>query len=273
MDEETSIWKHPARSVRWGPWKAEPAPDSQTRRLKLLLLHGFAGSPAELRPFGQAAVNRGFKVSAPLLPGHGENLEAMRDCRRTDWTEAVVHTYESLRRDDSPVAIVGFCLGGALALNLAGQLRPRVVCCLATPCEALDDVSFPQEMFDGEPVRSVLASLRDSPSPEVVRWRMKACHHSVPESFFQEYQLLIEELGLGLKGVNCPLLVAQSRNDRITHPENAQKIIDATSSARQKLVWSRQAGHALMIDNGRRALFREILNFLEEEDHSHRLDV
>lgn len=192
----------------------------------------------------------------------------MRDCRGTDWAEAVVRTYESLRRDDSPVALVGFCLGGALALKHAGELRPRVICSLATPCETLEEAIFPKEIFEGEPVRSTLISLRDSPSPEVVRWRLKACHHCVPESFFQEYQQLIAEVKLGLGDVRCPLLVAQSRDDQITNPNNAQQIIDATASNRQKLVWSRRAGHALMLDTGRRALFREILSFLEEEDEA-----
>lgn len=36
-----------------------------------LLIHGFPGTPAEVRPLAQALSERGWKVRAPLLPGFG----------------------------------------------------------------------------------------------------------------------------------------------------------------------------------------------------------
>lgn len=40
----------------------------------VLLLHGFTGSPAELRPLGEFLSRQGYAAAAPLLPG-------MADCR------------------------------------------------------------------------------------------------------------------------------------------------------------------------------------------------
>lgn len=37
----------------------------------ILLIHGFTGSPAEMRPLGCYLHERGLTVSAPLLPDHG----------------------------------------------------------------------------------------------------------------------------------------------------------------------------------------------------------
>jgi carboxylesterase len=253
---------HPARSARWGPWRSTPNGTAPPKRLKLLLLHGFGGAPGEMRPLGQAMLNRGFSVLAPLLPGHGENLEAMREVTLDDWMEAVSLSYDSLRRDDSPVAIVGFCLGGALALHLAGQLNPRALCCLATPAGPLPEASFPATPG----LRSNFKNINDSPSAEVRRWRTLGCHQMMPEVFFTRYQELLDQLTSSLPLVRCPLLVAQSRADSITPPEDAERLVEAVSSERRKLVWSRRAGHALPVDVGRRALFAEITSFLEQED-------
>ena len=254
---------HPARSARWGPWRVQPT-QVTPRRLKLLLLHGFAGAPGEMRPLGQALLNRGFSLQAPLLPGHGENLEAMRDILLQDWLDAVRLSYQSLRRDDSPVALVGFCLGGALALRLAGQLNPRAICCLATPTGPLPDLAFPATAG----LRSNANNVNDSPSAEVRRWRNLGCHQMVPESFFNQYQTLLAGLGKELSQIRCPLLVAQSRGDAITGEADAERLVKSVRSERRKLVWSRKAGHALPVDVGRRALFAEIASFLEEEDRA-----
>src|SRR2546430_8469231 len=40
-----------------------------------LLLHGLTGSPAEMRPVGDALAAAAFRAVAPLLPGHGTTPE------------------------------------------------------------------------------------------------------------------------------------------------------------------------------------------------------
>ncbi len=252
---------HPPRSVRWGPWKLQPQIEP-FKRLKVLALHGFGGAPGELRPLGQALRSHGFLSQALLLPGHGENLDQMAEIRLSDWTEAVQESYESLRQDGSPVVLLGFCLGGALALALSETLRPRALCLLSTPMTPFRDDLFPR--VGG--LRSLEKSINDSPSAEVRRWRGMGSHPLVPESFFEQYQILLRQLSRRPPEVTCPFLVAQSRSDAITSPVDAERIAEAARSSRGKLVWSRRAGHALPIDVGRRELFREILAFLEAEE-------
>ncbi|WP_246354762.1 alpha/beta hydrolase [Nocardioides ungokensis] len=41
------------------------------RPLGVLLLHGFSGSPASMKPWAHALAERGYAVEVPLLPGHG----------------------------------------------------------------------------------------------------------------------------------------------------------------------------------------------------------
>src|SRR5207237_8265420 len=49
-----------------------------------LLLHGLTGSPAEMRPVGDALAAAGFRAVAPLLPGHGTTPEDLSKTTRAD---------------------------------------------------------------------------------------------------------------------------------------------------------------------------------------------
>jgi carboxylesterase len=54
------------------------------KRVGVLLLQGFTGSPASLRPWAAHLTGAGFHVSAPCLPGHGTTWQ---DLDRTTWTD------------------------------------------------------------------------------------------------------------------------------------------------------------------------------------------
>lgn len=61
--------------------EAEPAPDGG-RRVGVLLLHGFTGSPASLVPWGRHLAAHGLGVAVPRLPGHGTSWQELN---RTTW--------------------------------------------------------------------------------------------------------------------------------------------------------------------------------------------
>ena len=42
----------------------------------VLMIHGFLGTPAEMRPLAEKLLEAGVSVHAPLLPGFGAEIEA-----------------------------------------------------------------------------------------------------------------------------------------------------------------------------------------------------
>ena len=89
----------------------------------VLLLHGFTGSPFEMRLMGEALARRGFAVEGPRLAGHGGTT---RDLARTTWHDWYRSACEGLDRlrarvGRKPVAVVGLSMGGLLTLELARQ--------------------------------------------------------------------------------------------------------------------------------------------------------
>jgi carboxylesterase len=97
-----------------------------------LLVHGFAGSPEEMRPLAAVLAANGFLVEVPRLPGHGPEIRAIADYRLEDWigtvTAGAVHLRErGVRR----LVVVGHSVGGSLALATAAEVQPDALVLLA----------------------------------------------------------------------------------------------------------------------------------------------
>ena len=51
----------------------------------VLLIHGFTGTPSEVRLLGEFLKDKGYTVRGILLKGHGTTIEDMRKCGYRDW--------------------------------------------------------------------------------------------------------------------------------------------------------------------------------------------
>ena len=56
----------------------------------VLMLHGWTGSPAHLRPLAAQLNASGYAVSAPLLAGHGTAIDDMVDTGWRDWMKSAL---------------------------------------------------------------------------------------------------------------------------------------------------------------------------------------
>jgi carboxylesterase len=86
-----------------------------------LLIHGFLGTPRELRPLGEALAAAGVTAHGVLLPGFGPDIARLRRVRSEDWLETARTAWREIRRDAERAVLIGFSMGGAVALTLAGE--------------------------------------------------------------------------------------------------------------------------------------------------------
>lgn len=98
--------------------------------LGVLLLHGFGGSPASLRPVAEWFAGRGLSVRLPRLPGHGTSFEDFASVRWPAWVDEAGSGLSALLHRCDRVAVLGHSMGASLALHLAAT-RPSDVAALA----------------------------------------------------------------------------------------------------------------------------------------------
>ncbi|MCA1553461.1 MAG: alpha/beta fold hydrolase, partial [Chloroflexi bacterium] len=110
----------------------------QGTHIGCLLIHGFTGSPWEMRWLGEQLAADGHSVRGIRLAGHGTCPEDMRSTRWHDWYATVLDGYRELRAQCEQVVVIGLSLGGALALHLAAHETVDALVVMATPLHIRD---------------------------------------------------------------------------------------------------------------------------------------
>jgi carboxylesterase len=128
LDKTTDV--HPlAKPEFWFGQKHMPA---------ILLVHGFTGSPYELRYLGSYLAEQGYTVSIPRLPGHGTNREDFLLTGWRDWYRKVVDSYLELKQHTPTVYCAGLSMGGVLTLLLASQFPIERIMVAAPAVDVFD---------------------------------------------------------------------------------------------------------------------------------------
>ncbi len=96
-----------------------------------LLIHGFMGSPKELRPLGNALAAAEIDAHGILLPGFGAEIARLGAVRRGEWIEAASHAWDEIAGRYRRTILLGFSMGGAVALHLAVRRAPDRLILLA----------------------------------------------------------------------------------------------------------------------------------------------
>jgi esterase/lipase len=90
-----------------------------------VLVHGFGGTPAEMRALGHELNAAGWTVRGILLPGFGADLASLPRRSHEEWQEAVNHAAAELRSaGHRPLLLVGYSMGSAASLAAAPRTQP-----------------------------------------------------------------------------------------------------------------------------------------------------
>jgi carboxylesterase len=93
----------------------------------VLALHGFAGTPNEVRMLVEAGRRLGMEGCAPLLPGHGTHARDLQHRNLSEWLSAAEESFDELHRHVAvPVWVGGLSLGALIAIHLAATRADRV---------------------------------------------------------------------------------------------------------------------------------------------------
>ena len=243
---------------------AEPFEYPGGQDLGVLLVHGFTGSPYEMRPLGEALAEVGIGSACPLLRGHGTHPDDMLGYRYTDWVEDVERALDGLLARHARVAIVGLSMGGTLALNVAarraGDDRIAGLVTIGAPL-VLDDWRLG---FASLIVKVVKWQAWGKPDiKDRSLWDRPVAYRRIRTRAIMELLGLLAETRGRLGGVRLPTLIVQARDDHIVPPRNADLIRDGIGSADRRVMLLDNCYHVSTVDFDAPLLSAEVVRFVQ----------
>ncbi len=251
----------------------------------VLLIHGWLGLPGELRPLADYLAGRGYMVSGPLLAGHGARPDQLHSVRWQEWAASVKAAYEALRARCAAVVLLGYSLGGLLALQAAAQRRGCGVITLAAalapaggwPLRALMlgryvvPWLYPMRKanFTDPQLRAELVSKLgqvDFDDPAVVAQLRRGIRISTRSIY--EVVRLGRRVRRDLRRVTVPALIMQGRLDTTVQPISAQHIYNLIGTTDKELAWFERSGHLLPNDLEHEQVSASIASWLDRHHTS-----
>ncbi len=231
-----------------------------------LLIHGFTGTPHEMRELGERLAAAGYTVLGPVLAGHATTLADMTPTRWHDWYGSVTAAYDQLRDQCNAIFPIGLSLGGALALHLAAHRPVEGVVAASTPF-TIENPLIP--FFRTFPLLyRLIPSIDKNPKDnDTLDPTVRARHPEYSTNPTRCAASLILDflphLRDDLRDVRAPALLIQSHGDRVIPAHSMPEIYARLGSREKEMVWLDQSGHLVLEDYAKETAFSNILRFVQ----------
>jgi len=243
----------------------KPAFSFIEKKVGCLLIHGFGDTAALMKPMATYLDTQGIGTKAITLPGHGTSLGEFANISSQKLLATVEREFAKLKQGFDSVVIVGFSMGGLLALQLATLRDVEGIVTICAP-------AFPRGGLLGEKTIKLVAKLGTVIGANFPKMGMTSLSDKTLSEYLVGYKSypsrsvlrlieLMEMTRMVLKRVNAPIMVVQSRRDDVIWKDSGKYIFDSVKSKEKSLVHLDNSRHKAPIDKDRSILFEEVGKF------------
>jgi carboxylesterase len=250
----------PSREFPTAPL-ALPADPGKTggRSIGVLMVHGFTGSPASMKPWARALNDHGYAVEVPLLPGHGTKWQDLNQVAWTDWYAEAAAAFDRLHETCDALVVAGLSMGGSVVLRLAEECGDQVAgILLVNPFVS----SFRAELRLLPVVKLVLPALRgvvnDIKKPD----QNEHGYPRLPLKGLAEVTSMWKVVVPDLPRVTQPLLYFRSEQDHVIDVSSSPTILHGVSSSDVEERPLDNSYHVATLDYDADRIFAESAEFI-----------
>jgi carboxylesterase len=235
-----------------------------------LLVHGFTGSPKEMRWMGEYMSEKGHTVLGIRLPGHATCPADMLNARWPDWLAAVEDGWHILNgaTHGGPIFLMGLSMGGILSLLFAAQAKAG-----NHPVAGVVAMSTPYSLREDWRLRYIksLRYIQPSMPKGAPDWRNPDAagdhidYPYYPTRSIAELRDLLVEMRKSLPEMTVPALLVHSRTDSgggSFHPDSMEKIFANLGSREKQMIWVEDSGHVVTREPEREKIFQAATDFI-----------
>ena len=237
-------------------------------RVGCLLIHGFSGSPSEMRFMGERLAKAGWTVFGILLSGHGTTPEQMAKTSWEDWAKDAEAGVRKLRESCDTVIGIGLSMGGLLALHLATLGLIDGIVTMNAPMVLTDRRTRYVRLirpFKTFVVKPKPRSFLSAPRQEHERF----VYEQIPVDALISLNRAIRQVRQKLSAIKCPVLLMQSMKDHTVNPVSVKIIEKKIQQVRPAVLLWENSGHILTLGAEREEVVLRVQDFLRRFDSEH----
>lgn len=226
----------------------------------VLLLHGFTGGPYEVEPLtNYIKEHTDWIVETPTFTGHGNvNELSLKGCKAEHWLMDAEIAYRNLSKKVDEVVVIGFSMGGLIAIYLAKRYKVQKLVLLSAAMKYIAPIQLLKDLKN------------------VVKDAMKG--YLLNNEFFKLYEGKIKNVPLRavvqfirvvriikpfLSSIKVPTFVVQGQCDEIV-PWNTAKALYTKIIAKEKyLYYSPKGKHFICYSDDCDKWFPKIIDFIQ----------
>lgn len=218
------------------------------QRGTVVLVHGFPGTPNEMRPLAEALQAAGWRTRCLLLPGFGKQITGLFQQRTAVWIDAIAHAVESARASGKPVVLCGFSMGGGLSVSAAARSRPdglvliapfwfdeppalRALVWLARVFLPVAPRPYRFARFPDPHLQAAATQVAPDIDLNEPRLQRLARDQAVPLLLLEQLRQIGFHLKRSAAQVTAPTLVVQGEHDPIVRPALSRKVAQRIGQA------------------------------------------
>jgi carboxylesterase len=239
-------------------WHAEGK--GSNKNIGVLLVHGFTGSPASMRPWAEYLNQRGYTVMVPLLPGHGTKAEDLNLVKWQEWPAKVESELNALLQSCEKVFICGLSMGGGTTLNIATRYSRQLAgIILVNPMIHVKLV--PHQLAW---IISRFQKMRDSVGDDIKRPGITEYgYDSLPAVGVYQLLKMLSYTRKRLHDVTAPLQLFHSVDDHTLPVSNTEIIMKGVGSREKQRIELVNSYHVATLDYDAEIIFENSRLFIE----------
>ncbi len=221
-----------------------------------ILVHGFTGSPVEIRPLARALNESGYRVLTPLLPGHEGTKEDLRKATASAW----IHSIEELvdaHIGPTPVHLIGFSMGAMIASVIASK-KPVTSLTLLAPSVYY---ARPRQVF--RQMATYIKANWDKAGNDADYLKRRGDQFlTAPFYSLQQFRRLVQMAKSAMPQIQMPTCVIQGLKDEIVEPQSADYVYNTIASAHKEVHYLPESRHMVCLDVEAEMAVNLVLKFL-----------
>jgi len=242
-------------------WLSDFAADGigENAKTGIVLVHGFTGSPAAMRPWAHFLNDRGYTVRIPRLPGHGTKWQDLNEVSWQEWPDRASKDVEELLTKCDRVFIFALSMGGATSIQVAHRFGEKISGLVFV--NPMITIKGPAQYF--LPILSRIVPKFKAVGGDIKRpGSSEWSYDALPLKGVVQLRKLLLDSRAKLPEIKAPFMIFHSKDDHVLPVYNTDIYMDEIGSSKKQRIELVNSYHVATVDYDDEFIFENSLNML-----------